>query len=209
MPRPLPTPIASGEIPLNAGTAFVYQAYGAGENLLYVGVTDNIEQRLAAHRRTAVWFLQASRVAWAEYADRTTADRVEKRFIEELFPEHNVVHNGARMLAASMGHRRLYPSASWLRLGQIVKEQRAREHLSQQSVARDGVLDQDTLRRVEAGQSTRYERLDLERLEYGMGWQAGSVEQTLAGGLPAGLTEEQRFLRAAEEFRRLDLMSGI
>lgn len=209
MAHPLPEPVITGEIPITPRAAFVYQAYDGTDGLLYIGITENLDQRLAAHRRTSRWFIDARRIAWAQYADRATAERVEYRLIRELYPQYNIAFNDFRRLAATMGHRRLYSTAAWRHLGEVIRDERERKRRPQRAVAHDGMLQITVLRDMEAGASTRYELAELQALEYGMGWQQGSVEKVLMGGSPTYLNADERFLRAGAEADRLDLLGGI
>lgn len=64
MHRPLPTPLASGSIPVPADDeTYVYRAYCRCGELLYVGLTSYLFGRMTSHRRTAApWEMRVARL---------------------------------------------------------------------------------------------------------------------------------------------------
>jgi predicted GIY-YIG superfamily endonuclease len=204
-----PAPKSAGEWPVDLDQGYVYEAYDCIGRLLYIGVTNDLATRLAKHRNESPWFISAARVVWTQYETRTEAGRAEEQLIRERLPEHNVVFNEDRQIALSMRHEHLYPSSAWKRLGEVIRQERGRRRLSQRSVAQDGRLDIAVLRGIEAGETTRYTLDQLERLHFGMGWQAGSVERVLQGGDPEPLTPELRSLRAQIVYDTIDVMGGV
>lgn len=203
--RSAPAPIASGEIPLGVpGESFVYFMYGADGDVLYVGVTDDLSQRIAGHA-TAAWRRSVRRIAWHKYASRVDAERAETYWIRELLPQFNVRDNGRRWMAATMGHRRPYDAEAWRRLGEVIREERMRMRWTQTAIARDAHVDVKYWRGLERGESTRHERELLESAERVLGWHPGSVESVLAGGEPNRLSEEERMERAHAEHAALAL----
>lgn len=206
MPK-TPASLATGEWLIDRDTHFVYEAYDCLTRLQYIGITNDLATRLAAHRQWSKWYGSAARIVWTQYATRGEAAQMEERLIRERFPECNIVYNGGRAIALSMGHQHLYPSAAWHRLGQTIRAERGRR--TQRSVAFDAKMPIAVLRELEAGETTRYERDMLDALEYGMGWQTGSVEKVLQGDRPEALTPELRTLRAHLAADRLNVMGGI
>jgi predicted GIY-YIG superfamily endonuclease len=92
-PRPLPKPLNTGSIELPyLDENYVYRAYCQCGDLLYVGVTNSLHSRLAAHRRTAYdlngsqWWRKAAWITWELYATREEAERVEAHAIANEDP---------------------------------------------------------------------------------------------------------------------------
>lgn len=69
--------------------SLVYRIF-AGDVLLYVGVTDNLFARMAAHQARAE-FAMATHVEWELYPSREIALIVEASLIAEEHPLYNVV----------------------------------------------------------------------------------------------------------------------
>lgn len=207
--RHAPEPLASGEIALGVpGESFVYFMYGADGDILYVGVTDDLSQRIAGHA-TAAWRRQVRRITWNKYASRTEAERAETYWIRELLPEYNVRDNGRRVLAADMGHRRPYGAEAWRGLGARVRAERSAIRWSQKAMATDAKVHVEDLRALERGESARHDRTLLDAVERALNWHPGSIESILAGGEPQPLTAQERQERAFAEHARLALGERI
>lgn len=90
MTRRLPVPRESGSVPV--GVHFVYRAYCQCGDLLYVGVTSNLFNRLSSHHRPgkAEWETKMRRLEWDAYSTREQAERVESRLINTEHPLFNV-----------------------------------------------------------------------------------------------------------------------
>lgn len=86
--------ITSGVItlPTALDETYVYRAYCRCGDLLYVGITSDLFNRLAGHRRAkAAWEPQAVRLEWELHPSRRAAERVESRLIRTLHPIHNML----------------------------------------------------------------------------------------------------------------------
>lgn len=82
----------TGHFATNAGT-FVYMAYDNADQLLYVGVTDDLWARMSQHRRTSRWWDLMEHLDWEEMPDREMALRKETKLIGRHRPPFNVVGN--------------------------------------------------------------------------------------------------------------------
>lgn len=67
--------------------------YDDARDLLYVGVTTDLNRRLREHRRTKPWYWQVARVTAAEFATIDEARVAEERAIASERPSRNVHHN--------------------------------------------------------------------------------------------------------------------
>lgn len=78
---------------MNNRAACVYRLYSADEQLLYVGVAVDPDNRLKEHRRTKRWFDQVHswRLAWM--ASESDAYAAEARAIHMEGPRYNGTHN--------------------------------------------------------------------------------------------------------------------
>lgn len=70
--------------------ATVYRIYDADGRLLYVGMSINAVQRLAAHRYQQEWWPRVARVDIEHFVGRKAAARAEALAIETEAPEFNV-----------------------------------------------------------------------------------------------------------------------
>lgn len=203
--RPPKAPLASGVILFARpdATSYVYRLYDRDGDLLYVGVTDNLANRLTGHERgPALWWGAVHRVEWDLYKTRAEAEHAESYTIEEQVPQHNLRDNGRRVLAAQMGHRRPYDGEAWRRLGAMLRDRRTTMRRTQKAVAADIGYDVKDYRALEHGESKRYRKRFLESVEYTMEWAAGSIERVLAGREPTPLTDEQLLARSIETVQR-------
>lgn len=90
--------MATGSLNLKPPGAFVYRVYGWREELLYVGVTDDLCRRFAVHRSSSSWWRSAARVEWEEWPHRRAALEEEQRQIRGLRPIHNVIGNDSPII---------------------------------------------------------------------------------------------------------------
>lgn len=70
---------------------FMYRA-GNGE-LLYVGITQQANVRMAAHRKTSEWYTLATNIEYVEFPDRAAAMAAESVEIKSKRPRFNVTGN--------------------------------------------------------------------------------------------------------------------
>jgi predicted GIY-YIG superfamily endonuclease len=209
--RPPKPPIATGEVPFSryGATSYVYRAYDRDDELLYVGVTDDLFSRMHQHKLSAAWWTQAERIVWEQYENRIEAERAERYSIMELLPQHNRRDNHRRILAAEMGHRRPHDGEAWRRLGNVIRAERTTMRRTQTSIAGDAHVDVTDFRCLERGEAVKYERWFLERVEIALGWHGGSIEAVLGGGEPSRLNEEELSDRARAAARLVSLGDRI
>lgn len=205
MSKSLPAPRATGEIPIQHRTAYVYYAYDADGDLLYVGVTGNIFQRLTDHRirQKSPWVAAASKIKWEQYASREIAEYAEERQIKALMPRYNRDYNWRRMEADEMGLQFLPDESAWQQLGQRFREERTRKRLAQRVVAQRCGADVEDVRALERGTRDRYSKAFLAAVETALDWRPGSVEAVLMGGEQQPYTDAELEERAFEEARNM------
>jgi len=80
----------------------LYRLYDAGDQLLYVGITDDPKTRFAQHRDDKPWWPQVAirDVEW--FPDRATAEAQERQAIQAESPRYN--RQGVRWFHAEMGN---------------------------------------------------------------------------------------------------------
>ena len=80
--------------PKNNRPHFVYRVYDANDELLYVGVTVNVKQRMRLHKSNRVaWYGRMATVDTKEYPDKPSARLAEAKAINAEHPEFNVQMN--------------------------------------------------------------------------------------------------------------------
>lgn len=70
--------------------AVVYRIFGAGDVLLYVGTTDDLNRRMKEHRRRSVWWPWAVRSVITRFETRQAAEEAEAEAIISEHPLFNV-----------------------------------------------------------------------------------------------------------------------
>lgn len=86
-------PTDTGEFPVRPVGTYVYRAFGYRGELLYVGVTDELCTRLAAHRAASGWWMHCARVTWEEWPNRYRALLAETKAIGRERPIWNIQGN--------------------------------------------------------------------------------------------------------------------
>lgn len=71
-------------------TTYVYEAFDAFGNLLYVGITNDLKRRLSEHRRSAKWWSQQTEIKHTVHASRDDAKEHETQLIEFACPVFNI-----------------------------------------------------------------------------------------------------------------------
>lgn len=74
-------------------TCSLYRFYDSDNTLLYVGVTVDLERRLAEHLNEKHWYTDMERIKVEHFPSRYAAESAEKRAIRQEFPLHNVAYN--------------------------------------------------------------------------------------------------------------------
>ena len=85
---------------------YVYRAYGEDDQLLYVGMTDDVGQRLRGHRyQGSAWLAEMAYPTVESYSDRDSAHIAEIEAIISESPLYNVQPGTARPGTARRKHR--------------------------------------------------------------------------------------------------------
>lgn len=68
---------------------YLYKAYSSSQELLYVGITHSVDQRLAAHRNQKTWWDDVASLSIETYSSREDAEAQERHQIATLAPKYN------------------------------------------------------------------------------------------------------------------------
>jgi predicted GIY-YIG superfamily endonuclease len=71
----------------------LYRYYSADNELLYVGISKSVFERLSQHKANAKWFKDSVRVEYINYPDRKSALLAEEHAIKTENPKFNITHN--------------------------------------------------------------------------------------------------------------------
>jgi len=74
------------------GKTKLYRFFDADRNLLYVGISLSVVQRLQDHLAEKPWIPDNGTLSWTTYLDRSTAEQAERVAIRVENPRHNKVH---------------------------------------------------------------------------------------------------------------------
>lgn len=98
----------------------LYRAYDSEENLIYVGISCWLPDRIKAHQRHSGWHDHAAKILLDHFDSRDEALAAEKKYIEEQAPAFNVAHNpNAQPARRTTLHRYEYsPSPEEIALGE-------------------------------------------------------------------------------------------
>ena len=77
------------------GTTTLYRIFGAGHTLLYVGITDNYDQRMSSHAEKW-WWREVRAIETEDFQSRAEAKAAESAAIRSEAPKHNRSENGAQ-----------------------------------------------------------------------------------------------------------------
>lgn len=83
---------AAQVVPLKARPHVLYRMYDSARQLLYVGITANIEARFADHRDDKPWWSDVSSIDLQHFTSREAVERAEQRAIKAERPLFNVLH---------------------------------------------------------------------------------------------------------------------
>lgn len=75
-----------------AKEAVVYRVYDADDRLIYIGCSQNLEQRMSNHRNQSWWIYLAARVESQAYSDLAAARQAEAAAIQAEKPAFNLQH---------------------------------------------------------------------------------------------------------------------
>ncbi len=71
------------------GSTTLYRAYDAAHNLLYVGISHRLMQRLCQHKTTGVWHCDCTTIKLEHFKTRSAALKAEAEAIKKENPLHN------------------------------------------------------------------------------------------------------------------------
>ena len=71
----------------------VYAFYGADDDCLYVGATENLGARIVNHGNGRPWWPEVARISAVACHDLTAARELEAQWIELLAPKHNKIRS--------------------------------------------------------------------------------------------------------------------
>ncbi len=74
-------------------TCSLYRFYSATNELLYIGVTRDLERRLAQHLNEKHWYFDIERIKVEHFRTRWAAEDAEKKAIAVEFPKYNLKDN--------------------------------------------------------------------------------------------------------------------
>lgn len=72
---------------------FLYRAYDATNELLYVGITGNVTLRIGQHAATKSWWHDVAKIDVDTFPDRASAMEEEAALIRTEQPRYNVMHS--------------------------------------------------------------------------------------------------------------------
>lgn len=98
-------------------TTYVYIAYAADGDVLYVGHTRNVDVRMRCHRSTAEWPAFVQRIDIESYPSAFEAQAAERTRINDLEPIHNI-HGNPRYWPMSYEADQ-QPAHVWRRMAQM------------------------------------------------------------------------------------------
>ena len=76
-------------------TRYLYRVYNSDRDLLYVGITFHLGQRMSYHRHSQPWWSEVAEVVWKPYPTDLCTE-AERRVIYYEEPKYNVVFNRER-----------------------------------------------------------------------------------------------------------------
>lgn len=121
-------------------SSYVYRYYDIHGELLYIGLADNPEQRLAQHRAEKGWADQIARWDTTEYSTRSEAAAAERTAILADQPKYNVVHGPALQLERKPGSDRYFTVRISPELSERLERQARRRNTSINSVIRHALM---------------------------------------------------------------------
>lgn len=71
----------------------LYRFYGDEGELLYIGISGRMHERVKQHRDSSSWFVVAASVKIEHHPNRQAALEAEQAAIKAEHPKYNVVHN--------------------------------------------------------------------------------------------------------------------
>ena len=72
---------------------FLYRHFGANGELLYIGVTNNVQRRVKDHIKKSDWFCVVRNITMELFESREDALDAEKEAIIKENPKYNILHS--------------------------------------------------------------------------------------------------------------------
>lgn len=111
----------------------VYRAFSKNNDLLYIGVTQNLKSRVSTHKSSKEWWGEVDRIDEESFDDRISALKAEVVAIKLENPKYNkrILQDESKIRASEFISIRI-ESDLWLKIEQIAKA----EHRSISAQAR-------------------------------------------------------------------------
>ena len=111
----------------------VYRAFSKNNDLLYIGVTQNLKSRVSTHKSSKEWWVEVDRIDEESFDDRISALKAEVVAIKLENPKYNkrILQDESKIGASEFISIRI-ESDLWLEIEQIAKA----EHRSISAQAR-------------------------------------------------------------------------
>ena len=71
---------------------YLYRAYDNENNLLYVGITQSLRNRIRTHMSVSKWMERTDWIKIERYPDRESVEQAERVAIKTELPEKNIQH---------------------------------------------------------------------------------------------------------------------
>ena len=72
---------------------FLYRHFGVNLELLYIGVTNNVQRRVKDHSKNSDWFPTVRNITMEVFESREEVLDAEKEAIKKEKPKHNIHHS--------------------------------------------------------------------------------------------------------------------
>lgn len=77
---------------LSQNPCYLYKHFDSDGNLLYVGISFSISQRISQHKKGSNWFADSGYVTILKFPSRSLAEEAEKKAIRFENPLHNIAY---------------------------------------------------------------------------------------------------------------------
>jgi excinuclease UvrABC nuclease subunit len=71
---------------------YLYRHFDKSGNLLYIGISMSVLNRIIQHERSAKWFSNLGHITIQEFESRALAEQAERIVIKTEKPPYNIVH---------------------------------------------------------------------------------------------------------------------
>lgn len=77
---------------LSRNPCYLYKHFDSDGNLLYVGISFSVAERISQHKKGSNWFADSGYVTILKFPSRSLAEQAERIAIRTENPLHNVIH---------------------------------------------------------------------------------------------------------------------